>query len=52
MSQPQPYETPPEAGQSPRQAQAAQRRLPVVWVVIPLAIAVVLAIAFLLAALL
>ena len=52
MSQPEPYQTPPEAGESPRETRAAQRRLPIVWIVIPLAIAAVLAIAFVLAALL
>jgi hypothetical protein len=52
MSQPEPYRTPPSAGSDPREAKAAQRRLPIVWVVIPIAIAAVLAIAFLLAALL
>jgi hypothetical protein len=52
MSQPEPYRTPPDAGETPREARAAQRRLPIMWVVIPLAIAAVIAIAFLLAALL
>ena len=52
MSQPEPYETPPSAGRTPRETKAAQRRLPIVWVVIPVAIAAVLAIVFLLAALL
>jgi hypothetical protein len=51
MSQPEPYRTPPGAGETPREARSAQRRLPIMWVVIPLSIAAVLAIAFLLAAL-
>jgi hypothetical protein len=49
MSQPgESYRTPPDAGHTPQEARAAQRRLPLLWIAVPLAIAVVIAIGFLL----
>lgn len=46
------YTTPPERGTGPREARRAAARLPVLWVVLPLAIVVVVAIAFALRAVL